>query len=277
MILLVVGVGVVALGALVLLLFSDRPGGKIAWRGVEVSSIGAGLPLIVVGLAAIAIWSGGVIRGDGGDSGDQTIAALRCPDDLAKSVSAQRIATVESGVNAQIVAGPTVSKTEPFGLRLTDGGETVGAMTVRFSRRAGCSRSRASSMPIVKLGTFRASPSLVRVPSPKSPTGPMCGSFCWAARTGSTSAAATRSASTSARSFHRRRGSCCGARTTCSSSGATPTPSNSTYQPLPETRRTPSMPAAPSDSHRCRATPPSPVADRGVVLAAGREASTRVL
>jgi hypothetical protein len=137
MILLVVGVGVVALGALVLLLFPDRPGGKIAWRGVEVSSIGAGLPLIVVGLAAIAIWSGGVIRGDGGDSGDQTIAALRCPDDLAKSVSAQRIATVESGVNAQIVAGPTVSKTEPFGLRLTDGGETVGAMTVRLFPASG--------------------------------------------------------------------------------------------------------------------------------------------
>ena len=120
-----------------LLLFPDRPGGKIAWRGVEVSSIGAGLPLIVVGLAAIAIWSGGVIRGDGGDSGDQTIAALRCPDDLAKSVSAVRVATVESGVNAQIVAGPTVSKTEPFGLRLTDGGETVGAMTVRFFPASG--------------------------------------------------------------------------------------------------------------------------------------------
>jgi hypothetical protein len=42
------------------------------------------------------------------------------------------VATVESGVNAQTIAGPTVPKTEPFGLRLTDGGETVGAMTVRF-------------------------------------------------------------------------------------------------------------------------------------------------
>jgi hypothetical protein len=137
MILLVVGVGVVVLGALVLLLFPDRPGGKIAWRGVEVSSIGAGLPLIVVGLAAIGIWSGGVIRGDGGDSRDQTIAVLRCPGDLTKSVPAQRVATVESGVNAQVIAGPTVPKTEPFGLRLTDGGETVGAMAVRFLPASG--------------------------------------------------------------------------------------------------------------------------------------------
>jgi hypothetical protein len=32
MILLVVGVGVVVLGALVLSLFPDRPGGKIAWQ-----------------------------------------------------------------------------------------------------------------------------------------------------------------------------------------------------------------------------------------------------
>jgi hypothetical protein len=137
MILLVAGVGVVVLGALVLLLLPERPGGKIAWQGVEVSSIGVGLPLIAVGLAAIAIWSGGVIGGDSGDSGDQPIAALRCPDDLPKSVPPQRVATVESGVNAQTIAGPTVSKTEPFGLRLTDGGETVGAMTVRFLPASG--------------------------------------------------------------------------------------------------------------------------------------------
>jgi hypothetical protein len=139
MILLVVGVGVVVLGALVLLLFPNRPGGKIAWQGVEVSSIGVGLPLIVVGLAAIAISSGGVIGGDGGGgaSEDQTIATLKCPDDLTKSLPPQRVATVESGANAQIIAGPTMSKTEPFGLRLTDGGRTVGAMTARFVPASG--------------------------------------------------------------------------------------------------------------------------------------------
>jgi hypothetical protein len=142
-ILLVAGVGVVVLGALVLLLFPDRPGGKIAWHGFEVSSIGAGLPLIVVGLVAIAISGGGVIGGDGaggasgGDSGDQTIAVLKCPDDLARSLLPQRVATVESGANAQIIAGPTMSKTELFGLRLTDGGKAVGAMTARFFPASG--------------------------------------------------------------------------------------------------------------------------------------------
>jgi hypothetical protein len=138
-VLLVVGVGVVVLGALVLLLWPDRPGGKIAWQGLEVSSIGAGLPLIVVGIVAIGVAGAGVVGGDGGGDGgsgesgkDQTTAALKCPDDLAKSVPSTRVATVESGANAQIIAGQTVSKTEPFGLRFTDGGETVGAMSATF-------------------------------------------------------------------------------------------------------------------------------------------------
>ncbi len=66
-ILVIVGVAIVVLGAFILLLFPDRPGGRIAWQGAEVSSIGAGLPLIVVGIAAIAIGGNGVIGG--GDDG----------------------------------------------------------------------------------------------------------------------------------------------------------------------------------------------------------------
>ncbi len=51
----VVGVGLVVFGALVLLKFPDRPGGTIAWRGMEVNSAGAGLPIIVVGVLALAL------------------------------------------------------------------------------------------------------------------------------------------------------------------------------------------------------------------------------
>jgi hypothetical protein len=141
-VLLVVGVSVVALGALILLLFPDRPGGKIAWQGVEVSSIGAGLPLIVVGIVAIGIAGGGVIGGGDGGGRDvagkaQTTAVLKCPADLGASLPAERVADVESGAHDQIVIGPALSKTEPFGLRLTDGGETVGAITARFFPASG--------------------------------------------------------------------------------------------------------------------------------------------
>jgi hypothetical protein len=145
-ILLVVGVAVVIFGALVLLRFPDRPGGKIAWHGAEVSSIGAGLPLIVVGIAAIAIAGGGAIGGgsDGGDgagasAADRTTttttaaaAPLGCPSELAKSLPSGRIRDVETGADAQIVFGPADSHVAPFGLRFTEGGETIGAMTVRF-------------------------------------------------------------------------------------------------------------------------------------------------
>jgi hypothetical protein len=141
-VLLVLGVAVVVFGALILLLFPDRPGGKIAWQGAEVSSIGAGLPLIVVGIVAVALSGAGVVGSDddggGATSGNAgTPAAIKCPDDLAKSLPAQRVATVESGANAQIIAGPSASKTQPFGLRLTDGGETVGAVSATFFPASG--------------------------------------------------------------------------------------------------------------------------------------------
>lgn len=45
----IVGITLVGLGSLVLLKFPDRPGGKVAWRGFEVNSVDAGLPLMRVG------------------------------------------------------------------------------------------------------------------------------------------------------------------------------------------------------------------------------------
>ena len=56
-VLAVVGVALVVFGAFVLLRFPDRPGGRLVWHGVEVSSVGAGLPLIVLGVIAIVMAS----------------------------------------------------------------------------------------------------------------------------------------------------------------------------------------------------------------------------
>ncbi len=137
-ILVIVGVAIVVLGAFILLLFPDRPGGKIAWQGAEVSSIGAGLPLIVVGIAAIAIGGGGVIRGaddggadlggEGGNGGSaaETGIVLECPD-LPKA----RVVDVPQGANGLIVAGPAESKTEPFVLRFIDDNQTVGVLRAK--------------------------------------------------------------------------------------------------------------------------------------------------
>ena len=49
------GIALVALGALVLLRYPDRPGGDVRLLGLEVSSVGAGLPLVALGVLAIGI------------------------------------------------------------------------------------------------------------------------------------------------------------------------------------------------------------------------------
>ena len=136
-ILAIVGVAIVVLGAFILLLFPDRPGGKIGWQGAEVSSIGAGLPLIVVGIAAIAIGGNGVIGGgddggtldgEGGSGGSAagTGLELDCPD-----LPQARVVDVPQGAHELTVAGPVESKTEPFSLRFIDDNQTVGVLTAR--------------------------------------------------------------------------------------------------------------------------------------------------
>jgi hypothetical protein len=51
--LVVLGVVLIAFGAVVLLRYADRPGGTIKWMGAEVTSKGAGLPLIALGVMMI--------------------------------------------------------------------------------------------------------------------------------------------------------------------------------------------------------------------------------
>jgi hypothetical protein len=65
-VLLIAGIALVVFGAFVLLKFPDRPGGEIAWHGITVKSVGGGLPLVVLGVAAIAIAS---FRGPGTPTG----------------------------------------------------------------------------------------------------------------------------------------------------------------------------------------------------------------
>src|SRR2546428_11642501 len=78
--LLAVGIAVVAFGAVVLLKFPQRPGGRIAWHGFEVSSVGAGLPLIVVGIAAVAV---AAVRGDGGAGSGSAPPVQASPPSIA--------------------------------------------------------------------------------------------------------------------------------------------------------------------------------------------------
>jgi hypothetical protein len=80
-VLVVVGVALVVFGALVLLRFPDRPGGRLAWHGVEVSSVGAGLPLIVLGVVAIVVGATGIGALPGG-----SIQPRESPESAARAL-----------------------------------------------------------------------------------------------------------------------------------------------------------------------------------------------
>jgi hypothetical protein len=63
------GVALVVFGSLVLLKWPDRPGGKIEFKGLIVDSKGAGLPIIALGVIAVAT-SAIAVAGSGGVAGE---------------------------------------------------------------------------------------------------------------------------------------------------------------------------------------------------------------
>lgn len=143
------GVALVALGALVLLRFPDRPGGDLRLLGLEVSSIGAGLPVIALGalLVVVAVAQQGEDgqppttedSGSGGGGGQvagpppaDTPACIAGFFKARPTVSAGRRRSVPADVEDVEVLASEEPKREEFGLVLTDGGEVVGAAKLTY-------------------------------------------------------------------------------------------------------------------------------------------------
>lgn len=133
------GAALVVFGAVVLLLFPDRPGGKIGFRGLNVSSTGAGLPLIVLGVALVVtavalpkpISRGDPITGDPVTSdaappnvpGPDSTPASDCTTKFfaeSPPVPTTRIRPLELGARTRHVLGPGESQSSEFGLVLVD-------------------------------------------------------------------------------------------------------------------------------------------------------------
>ncbi len=148
MALLVLGIALVAFGALVLLKYSDRPGGTIKWLGIEVSSKGAGLPLIALGVGCIAFAATRfplAATGPGSitpsDSGLRLVATsanrvensdTSCVAALLDGVPRDRVDTVEVGTRALEVIGPHQKLDAPFVLVLTEDGKRIGTLRLRM-------------------------------------------------------------------------------------------------------------------------------------------------
>jgi hypothetical protein len=126
MILVIVGIALVGLGTLVLLKFPDRPGGKVAWHGFEVSSVGAGLPLIVLGVVAI------VIAGPIQFSGANPVAPAVTPGSKLGStgVPTERTVTLEDGTNNRDIIQVDQPKDQPISVRFTQNHRPLGALTL---------------------------------------------------------------------------------------------------------------------------------------------------
>jgi hypothetical protein len=142
-VLVAAGIAVAVFGALVLLRFPDRPGGKIAWQGFEVSSVGAGLPLIALGVGLLAFAS---TRDDGGGENPSPARASvtttsasgpaagggACVDEFLADIPAERRATLGVGTNDRKVVGGSAQLEGPIGLLLEDRGAAVGAVRLTY-------------------------------------------------------------------------------------------------------------------------------------------------
>jgi hypothetical protein len=165
------GVGLLLFGGLVLLRFPNRPGGKLSWGGLEVDSRGAGLPLMLVGLVAIAaanpalpgvvpigpgpalpvvgtaaagpaptvagtagVGPGLPVVGTVPAAGPASPVAGTAGDCLARQLAAlpaNRVATMEVGAVDFDVVEKSRASDGPVAIKVTEGGQPIGALTFR--------------------------------------------------------------------------------------------------------------------------------------------------
>ena len=139
--LLVVGIAVAVFGGLVLLKFPERPGGRIAWHGFEVSSVGAGMPLMVVGVTAVAIAAvrGGTtgvptsqMSGKSGPAGSTATSGSSAGCSAFRGIPQARVRKVEEGANGLDVIGTDQSQSAPFVLKLTQNDKEIGGIRARW-------------------------------------------------------------------------------------------------------------------------------------------------
>jgi hypothetical protein len=145
-VLIIVGMALIGFGAFVLVRHSDRPGGSLKWLGLELSSTGAGLPVIALGIGCIIF---AATLGRGGERADRTelgkpgggqpmdsMAAV--PQSCANleafvaALPADRVGVVEAGMQDVEIIGAHQPLDRLFAIVFTDGGQRIGAARVRL-------------------------------------------------------------------------------------------------------------------------------------------------
>lgn len=135
LIVMIVGIALLVFGAVILIKFPNRPGGKIAWAGTEVSSVGAGLPLIVLGVACIiySAKSGSLRPVFFGKEVETLIrGGQNCLEHYLQDMPKDRVATLEEGVGSTDLIGPQQSSDGMIAIKFTENAAPVGAIKFRF-------------------------------------------------------------------------------------------------------------------------------------------------
>ena len=133
---MVVGIGLLIFGALVLLKFPSSSGNKITWGGIEISSKGAGLPLIVLGVICVVISGTGISPGDLGkffpDFFNGNDNQNNCFEKFFEGIPEDRVKTMEAGAKDIILIGPNQSKDEAIAINFTENRKPIGAIKFEF-------------------------------------------------------------------------------------------------------------------------------------------------
>lgn len=135
-VLLVVGIGLIIFGGIVLLKFSDKPGGRISIGPFEVSSMGAGLPLIVLGVICLFSYTDNSLFNfiPWGD-GNSTIATQhgdRCFEEYFGQIPEDRVSKLEVGIQDKDLISTSQAKDHPIGILFLQNRDPLGGIIFNY-------------------------------------------------------------------------------------------------------------------------------------------------
>ncbi|MCA1566990.1 MAG: hypothetical protein LC803_15345 [Acidobacteria bacterium] len=155
LVLAVLGVALVLFGGWLLVKLPDRPGGKLALGKVEVSSVGAGLPLVVLGVVCVVLSASGDLRGMIGLPPDKpptptitptptatpphtpTPASGDCLNPYVAAIPADLVASVEVGEANVSLISPAPATNKAFAIKFTNENAPLGAIKLSLYENHG--------------------------------------------------------------------------------------------------------------------------------------------
>ncbi len=173
LLLAIVGVVLIVFGALVILKFPDSPGGDVRILGIEVSSPAAGLPLIVLGVAAIVLAGAQSgtrdddIGGGGGGAADGRVLTIysSLPQRVADGSEHSNKRTVDMENAMALALEQERGKAGRFDVRYVplDATDDRGATTTQAVER-NAHRAADDANTAVYIGDLSSTSSIVSIP-----------------------------------------------------------------------------------------------------------------